>query len=245
MGLSYVFLLLAGFASAQESPDWSRPRDLPSLSVSWRLAVDACDVRATENVVLILSEKGLTAHRAETGEILWEQVEVGSDCLYSVDQLQLAGGAVFVGTSRGVYRLDEASGDVTEFLALGRVHDFIRSPLLVGVEEDDNGHFLVRLDPLSGREEARANLPGYVWSLAATNDMVLVIPSESDNPAVRALRRTDLSEVWRRSGYSRVQLLEGDIYLQSLDADGYAADLHRVNPATGKLTGRLPPREDA
>ena len=243
--LAFVsFAALAPSLAGQDAPDWSRPRALPSLDVRWRVAVDACDVLTTDDVVYVLAEDGLVAHDAVSGDVSWEQDEVGGSCLYSARQLVLVDAALFVGTPNGVYRLAASTGDVTEFLPMARVRDMFDPPLLVDMADEDEQHHLVRIDPLSGTEVARASLPGSAWSLAATSEFVLVVPSESRRFIVRALRMDDLSEVWRRSGYSRVHTIGDELYLESLDDEGYGSDLFHVDPATGQLGDKLPERRD-
>lgn len=134
MRLVSIFLAMSGFVIAKDAPDWSRPRELPSLDVRWRMAVDACDVIATDSVVYTMSEDALVAHDAESGEVFWRQSEVGGRCLYGRG-LMRAEGALFVGSMGGVYRVDESSGDVTEFVSLGYASDLYGPPLLVDVKD--------------------------------------------------------------------------------------------------------------
>jgi hypothetical protein len=247
-GLGALLICVSAPAVGQTASDWSRPRELPSLSVAWRDDGPVCNAAVADGLVLVLSPQGLSARDARTGDRIWEQRAVVGECGFGGGVILMVSGAAIVAAQGGIFWVDLLSGDVTASIECSRVRNLWRQPLLAEVEVEDGADetLLLRIDEATGRELARTQLPKYISSLATIADnLVLVVPAPSERAyEVRALRTSDLTELWRRRGFAEVEIIDGNPYMQTLDREGYGSDWIRVDPRTGSLGESIPPREE-
>jgi hypothetical protein len=218
------------------SPDWSRPRDLPSLVVRWQRLQGACAVRPSGDVILALEPGKIVALDARRGTALWEHSIDTAECPYWWQRpIQVVVGLVAVAVNDHLYVVDAATGQRRHDVPLGgRLSHTWGPPLLVSVDTKDRDT-LLSIDVATGQIVGRYDVEGSLYSLAHDAALVLVL-TEPDR--VTALRLPELVPRWTVPGFSGVALL-GDDLVVGRTAEGDREVVHRVALASGRVRERL------
>jgi len=236
--------LLATAGGAAELPY----RQLPSLAVAWTAPGEVRQFAAEGSTVYTLTDQGVTALAAASGEVLWRQgldPEGSYNLHMAVDDQTLV---VVVGPT--LHLIDRLTGEELTHTSFDTAVDIVAvSPLVIELSHDMDSVELVGIDPRTGVERTRWAASGWISSddLLQADGVLLLILRDGcvGHGDVIGLDAADLVELWRFSlpQYSTLVLNGGQPLLEQYCDD---CDDHRfqpVAPASGILGPLLPPRK--
>jgi hypothetical protein len=216
------------------SPDWSKPRDLPSLVVRWTRAQGACALLAQGDAVFALEPRRVVALHAHTGNVRWERALDTDDCPYWWQYpLVIERGRLAAAAGDRVYVFALETGEPLGTVGLpGRFSTLWGPPLLASVAGEDSDT-LLSIDIENARVLGRYTTHGDLYDLAHddTNAIVHTAPDR-----LTALRLPQLAWSWTAEGFSGVGRVERQFFAgrrtKECDCEESA---HPIDPATGKV----------
>jgi hypothetical protein len=241
-------------AHAATQPDWSRPRELPSLVVAWERPGNACALAVRDGVAYVLEPGKIISLEADSGHVRWQHTIETQECPYHWQRPLLAlNDVVVAAVDTHLYVVDRGTGVRRHTLSLGgRFSAMGGPPILVTVDQGEHRRLLA-IDAVAGRVAGQRSFRGGIYDFLAVGTVALVT---SKQPAVSALRLPGLTPLWSASGFSDIGLVADRAVLgRSVKEKGGcscgAEDVFALDIETGhvgrRLFRRTPPdsREDA
>src|SRR5262245_3557735 len=181
-------------AAAAEVPDWSRPREMPSLVVQWQRPGEPCAVATRDGTVYVLEPGRLLAVDAENGSTRWEHALDTDNCPYHWQRPLLAlDDVIVVGVEDHLEIVDRMSGAHRQTQPLGGRFSTMWGPPVLVEARDGEKRELLTIDPVAGRIVGRHSFGSGVYDVEIADDVALVT---SKSPSVLAVTLPELKPLW-------------------------------------------------